>query len=280
MIDYTLIRTATKSSLTFVFGDELYTVSEGHPEYEGISYALTTQQSGATPEAEKANGELLVRLYQTTPTESVGGAMSKLSEHITYDGSQIRYDDEPLHGTIVEHIIGSLILGNRNWEPLVNFLEKLHQNPSHIARRELFDWLNREGLTITDTGDFIGYKGLRQDGRSRMAGRAFVDGTLVEGHIPNTLGSVITMDRADVSDDRLVACGPGLHVGSMRFAEDFSRGQLATLLVSPADVVCIPADSDSHKMRVHSYRVAAVGLIEDHKYLGRNAHVTEASFSL
>lgn len=280
MIDYTMIKTATKSSLTFVFGEELYTVGDEHPEYENIHYVLTTQREGIAPEVERSNGELLVRLAQTTPAESVGGAMSKLSEHITYDGSQIRYDDEPLHGTIVEHIIGSLILGNRNWEPLVNFLEKLHQNPSHIARRELFDWIKREGLTITDAGDFIGYKGLRQDGRSRMAGRAFVDGALVEGHIPNTLGSVITMERADVSDDRLVACGPGLHVGSMRFAEGFSRGQLATLLVSPADVVCIPSSADFHKIRVHSYRVAAVGLIENHVYLGRNAHVTEASFSL
>jgi hypothetical protein len=142
---------------------------------------------------------------------------------------------------------------------LVKFMERLANNPSLRSRKMLFTWTQSRNMVIDDEGYIIGYKGVRSDMLSSHSGTAAVDGVEMTGHIPNAVGTVITMPREAVTDDPHNGCSTGLHVGNFRYAKHFAAITLV-VRVDPADVVSVPKDSSHEKMRVCRYEV--VGLHE------------------
>ena len=60
------------------------------------------------------------------------------------------------------------------------------------------------------------------------------------------------------TDDRRNHCSHGLHVGSLDYASDFSRGKLVVVKVNPKDVVSVPSDCACQKCRVSAYKVVSV----------------------
>lgn len=171
------------------------------------------------------------------------------------------------HGDPVEEVVlaAAIRLTNSNADlaPLGAFLRRLERNPSQASRSQLFGWLKAGGFTLTTDGYIVGYKAVRADGRSAHAGRepvtvAHQDGTVetVSGHVPYPVGATVSMERDLVDDDRDSACSVGLHVGTYRYAETFSDDMLV-VLVDPADVVSVPSDAHSEKMRVCRLVVAA-----------------------
>ena len=58
-------------------------------------------------------------------------------------------------------------------------------------------------------------------------------------------GTLVEIPRGKVSDNRSIRCGPGLHVGTLRFVKEFAANHLlARILVKvavrPENVVCVP----------------------------------------
>src|SRR5690606_6818039 len=132
--------------------------------------------------------------------------------------------------------------------------------PDKRSREQLFTWLQSHEFTITEEGDILGYKGVRlthdENGFTSIStGTAYVDGKMHTGAIPNPIGAVVSMPRAQVQNDPNVACHVGLHVGDWSYASGFAQGAVLEVHVNPRDVVSIPHDSSQRKMRCCKYKV-------------------------
>jgi hypothetical protein len=91
-----------------------------------------------------------------------------------------------------------------------------------------------------------------------------VNNRVYTGHVPNPLGALVTIGRAEVDPDRDTACSAGLHVGTWEYAEMFAgaHGKILTVSVNPRDVVAVPRDHHDQKMRVCAYTVLAVSRVQ------------------
>lgn len=176
------------------------------------------------------------------------------NEAVVVDGV-VTYKGEPLHGAVAAKILRYARDGV-DASRIVKFLDLLALNPSRRSREQLFDWAERANLVIDEDGYVVGYKGVQNDGTSVHAGGAYVNGEWVDGHVPNEVGSVITMERSNVQDDHTVDCSHGLHVGTYEYASSFGA-RLLTVRFSPADVVSVP-NYDTSKLRCCGYEVLAI----------------------
>lgn len=191
----------------------------------------------------------------------VTAELQRLSDRVLIKGDTIYFDGDPMETRLTRHIVDMIRAGDENYTGYVAFLENVQANPSKASRKSLFKFLDKHDLVITEDGQFIGYKGINNDGKSSTAGHEDVtvtlpDGTVEvhQGRIPNPVGAVIEMPRSLVDDNRDVACSVGLHVGNFSFAQSFAQ-KLLTVKVNPRDVVSVPSDSNDQKIRTRRYTV-------------------------
>lgn len=177
-------------------------------------------------------------------------------ERIQYDSDGFRFNSET-----VPVAVGDVILRyereGRDAMNLIKFMDRLSKNPSLRSREMLFTWTQAQNIVIDDEGFIIGYKGVRTDMLSCHAGPAEVDGVAMNGHIPNMVGTVISMPREKVNHDPRTGCSTGLHVGNFDYAKGFGAIVLE-VRVDPADVVSVPKDCAFQKMRCCRYEVVAI----------------------
>ena len=145
------------------------------------------------------------------------------------------------------------------FEPMLNFLNNLNENPSDKAIVELFDFMQHKHLPITDDGNFLAYKAVKED---------FTD--IYTGNLDNNIGSTVSVDRSSVDSNRDQGCGHGLHVGSIDYVtsyggidldnKDDNNGgnQIVVCKVNPRDVVSVPTCSRYQKLRCCQYEVVAI----------------------
>lgn len=193
---------------------------------------------------------------------SVGQKLSRLSERVTVTDSNVLFDGDPLRGELADVIFDSFSvdgLDSDSLKPLVNFLEKAKTNPSVRSIDDLYRWAVRGGLTITPNGDFVAYKGVAVDpggnSKSISRGSATVNGVQHTGQIPNPDGAIVEMPRSEVDPDSSSYCSVGLHVGTYRYAHGFAQGRTLLCQINPRDVVSVPEDCNSQKVRVSRYVV-------------------------
>ena len=167
-----------------------------------------------------------------------------------------------LKNVLVNNVIAQRIMQfaqhSLSIEPLCRFLEKLMKNPSKRAVDELYTFLEHKGIPITDNGNFLAYKGVRNDYYSITAGNIkLIKGTVNdEGRIYNGVGEEIECYRNEVCDDKEIGCADGLHAGNCEYAVDFGRsGKVVIVGIDPQDVVSIPTDCSFSKMRICRYKV-------------------------
>ena len=250
-------------SITIVTDDgDTFTLNENHPNFGKVFRALTSGDFPYSVENEEDEQAWLAEMAGNALV-SAAKVMTRLSERVTYDSENIFFDHDLIDNSLSRHLV-RLIKGNQEYEPLVEFMEKLALNPSRESRRHLFHWLNTNEFTLTSEGDVVGYKAVQAtaDNHSITAGsnKVYVDGVEHTGNIPNPIGAVVEIARAEVDDDRSVGCSYGLHVGTHSYAEWFGgrHGNILTVAVNPRDVVSVPSDSEDRKMRVARYVVLDV----------------------
>lgn len=130
------------------------------------------------------------------------------------------------------------------WRPLARFLEKLMANPSSRAVTELYKFLETENLPLTEDGDFLAYKRVRDDWKDFHT-----------GNILNHIGTFVEEPRNEVDDDPSRGCSRGLHAGALSYVNGFnSGGHLIIVKINPTDVVSIPHE-DVRKLRCCKYFV-------------------------
>ena len=222
----------------------------------------------ASPESHN-NFDELVRLAQAGDEAvydkfDVGRVIAKkftdvVEGRVAVRGGTVYFDDDPVDNAITEAILRFHEAGD-DFAPLVKFMENVYANPQEESREQFYRFVDKHGLTINSDGEVVLYKAVVKDTdgkyKSNHAGEAYVNGEYVKGRIPNAVGDVITMGRSDVAFDPNTACHAGLHAGTYDYARWFlNNGTVMHVLVNPRDVVSVPHDASSQKVRVCRYKV-------------------------
>lgn len=150
--------------------------------------------------------------------------------------------DQPLPEAIKRRVL-RLSAEGKSPNPILRFYERLQRNPSSRSVNQLFPFLEKLNIPITEDGCFLAYKSVRND---------YMDAH--SGTISNKPGTTVKLPRNLVSDDPKEACHFGLHVGAPHYAGTFSD-KLMIAKVDPEHVVCVPYDSSREKMRVCEYKI-------------------------
>ena len=218
-------------NLTLVLNNRTYQVLPDHINYKMILEALPT----ATAD------ELLdiVDVEKAVATFSDGLVEIK--------NGQVTYEGEVVHGSISKRILEFMSKG-LPFQPLVNFLNNLMENPSMQSQKELYDFLEHEHLPITEDGHFLAYKAVRSDYKDKY-----------RGTFDNSVGQVVKMQRAKVDDDRARGCSDGLHAGALNYVAGYgsveSGDRIVIVKINPRDVVSVPSDCNCEKLRTCQYEV-------------------------
>ena len=223
----------TEESVTIFDIDETFTCPSSHPNFLAVIDAIRDGDFDAA--IELANVERAVSKY----VSPIGA--------ITVTDGEIFYKDKPLHNSLTTRIL-SMMSDGFEVTPMLLFLEKLMANPSKTAIDELYLFLEGNSLPITPEGNFLAYKAVRD---------TYMD--IHSGTFSNTLGSVCSVERNQVDDDRQRTCSYGLHFTSLDYAKSFggSSSPIMVLEINPADVVSIPYDYNNQKGRCCKYTVVA-----------------------
>ena len=172
------------------------------------------------------------------------------SLYASYEGIEVKDGNlyvcgDPVHSTLASRVLSFLEAG-LDCVHLFKFILKLNLNPSKRAVDELYTFLEHRALPITDNGNFLAYKAVREDYTDKYTGKFL-----------NTIDSVLEMPRNKVDDDKNVGCSYGFHAGTVEYAKDFMgrEGHLMIVEINPADVVSIPTDCQFQKLRTSKYKV-------------------------
>ena len=217
--------------LTLFLAGRSYQVLPDHTSYKLIMEKLPTG----------TEDELLDLVDIQKAVETYSGGNIKIVNDTVY------YDNEPVHGTIATRILEFMKQG-LPFQPLLNFLENIMQNPSMQSQVECYDFLEHKNLPVTEDGCFLAYKAVRGDFMDKYSGK-----------LSNHVGAVVTMNRAKVDDNRDRGCSAGLHVGALDYVAGYgsieSNDRIVICKINPKDVVSVPKDCSHQKLRTCKYEV-------------------------
>lgn len=195
------------------------------------------------------------------PTITIQGMLDILSEATFLTGAftgkanaEVRdgalwVNDRTVNSTLGNRVL-DIVREGMDVDPWLKFVENVFSNPTPTAQNELYDFLEKHTLPITEDGHFLAYKKVRGD---------YTD--VYTGRFSNRIGSTNEMPREQVDHDRTRTCSQGFHFCSREYLKSFGGERVVILKINPADVVSIPNDYDFAKGRCWRYEV--VGEIEE-----------------
>lgn len=223
----TWIRTGNKLTVILPSGQPK-TVVEGEGAYETVLEAIKSRNWDVIPDL----------LDPKTAIYNFSDGLFEVVDNI------VHVEGKPVPEGLSKKIIGFAKEG-LPYKPLLNFWNKLKNNPSHRNVQSLFEFLDRNEYPITEDGDIIAYKGVNEDWTDCHTGT-----------ILNTIGKTLSMPRNEVNDNPNLACQSGFHVANFSFAWSYgSRGHMIMVSVNPEHVVSMPNAYEFTKMRVCEYTV-------------------------
>lgn len=218
----------SESFITVVDKDgQVYTAASSHPNFAKAHELLQVGDAAG-----------VVALLSTEK------ALAMYSKgNIKIMGYKLTYRDIVFDSTLANRIIEEMH-NNRPFEHLINFFEKLMLNPSRDAVYQLYGFLEHNDIEICDDGDFFAWKRVN-DGYKDFRTNTF----------DNSPGTVVTMPRNMVCEDKNKTCAPGLHAAAASYIPCYAGGQgrILKMKINPRDVVAIPEDYNNAKMRVCQY---------------------------
>lgn len=237
------------SNITVLIGGKLFSCRDDHPSWDDIV---------AGAEAKDPDIEALFK-----PGDTISKKFAELTDRISVHNGEILWDGDPVHNTLTQKILDLMDERVEDWRVFVAFMEKLYTNPQRESQEQAFDFLMSHHFTVTADGNFLAYKGVDYaNGQylSRQSGTAIVNDNEITGQIPNPVGAVVRMPRAQVKHDPYTACHDGLHVATFGFARSFAGadmdGKVLEVEINPRDIVSVPYFGD--KLRVCRYKVLGI----------------------
>ena len=188
----------TDQSITILTDMEPLTIRQGQPNFATVAKLI-----------HEGNMDEAIDILLTPIADHI----ARVSEgNITVENGEVMFRGNEIHHVVADKILKMLENDSKDYLPLVRFVDKLFQNPSQRARNELYDFLSYRALPITESGNVLGYKGVREDHFScsgNLSTRVIsghVDG---QGRIRNQVGDYLEVERSDVDDNREVGCSSG-----------------------------------------------------------------------
>lgn len=226
-----------------------------------IAWAVTDQNvtvayDGQTHIVKRTDklGEQLIAALKANDMDAIPNLVSaaKRIESFSKGNFVVKNGEILINGVPAPTVLGNKIVRFSEeglpYQPLVKFAAALQANPSFRAVNELFQFLEKNDHPITENGNFIAYKKVRDN---------FMD--VHSGTFDNSVGNTVEMPRNQVNEDATQTCSYGLHVANYDYASKFyAGGVMLEVEVNPADVVAVPVDYDQAKMRVCKYKVLGV----------------------
>jgi hypothetical protein len=188
--------------------------------------------------------------------------------YVSCAGGSLTWDGIPMPEMFTDRIL-DMIQEGFPFEPMLNFLDKLSQNPDDQSIVELFDFMDNKHMPITNDGCFLAYKAVDSNFRD-----------LWSHSFDNSVGSTCEVPRDKVDSNRDRGCSNGLHVGAINYAASYGGidlddptdgdfpnsggdggNNIVICKVSPKDVVSVPTCSRYQKLRCCKYEV--VSLFQD-----------------
>ncbi len=172
--------------------------------------------------------------------------------HFEYREGQLWFRGQPVPAGLNNRIVAAMQKGS-NYLHYLRFYQRLQFNPSEGSVEQLFRFMDQNGLAIGKDGCILAYKVVRKDYWDCHTGRT-------HRYLP---GAKVEMDRDKVVEDPTRACASGLHVGALSYfgggwyGLENTETQGLIVKVDPADVVSVPYDYNSAKVRC--CRVYVVG---------------------
>ncbi len=168
----------------------------------------------------------------------------------------VSYAGNPVNNAVVGKIL-EFYKNGFPYEPLCRFLDKLMSNPSKWSTEQLYNYLERYKLPITDEGNFLGYKAVTSDFKDKYTKT-----------IDNSVGANPKMPRNQCEENHTIGCASSFHLGNIDYVKSFGSGDDNVILVevNPKDVVSCPIECEYQKLRVCEYKVIShVGKVGDMK---------------
>ena len=221
----------TDNSLTIVVDGKALTMESSNPSFNEAKKLLSQEKYDELPD-----------LFD------IPKAVERFAEgNIKVSDGEVSYKGEVIHNHVVGRILDFMREG-LPYKPLVRFVEKLMANPSRRAVNELYAFLEHKQMPLTPDGNFLAYKGVRDDFSDWHSGK-----------FGNKVGDVNEMPRNQVCDDANRGCSSGFHAGSLDYARSYGNGgHLMVVEIDPSDVVSVPNDSDFQKLRMSKYKVVSL----------------------
>jgi hypothetical protein len=233
--------------ISLVLRGKHYSVTDDHRNYAKISQLMRSPEN-ETDEQEEVRCAELEHLVSETRVNLLNKTLDKfgISDVEVRDG-QVLVKGRVIHNSLTDRIV-QLYERNLPYEGFVRFAANLSENPSIESAKALFDFLDKGKFPLTNDGCFLGYKGLRKDFYDKHSGTVL-----------QKVGTVVSMPREQVDDNRSNTCGAGLHVGTLSYARGWagSDGIVVLLKVNPRDAVSVP-NHDAEKLRTCQYEVVSV----------------------
>ena len=161
MTDFTLVKDSQGSSLLITLNNgEVLAVPGTHVRFSDVvDYLLETEDD--------LNEDYIRDL--TDIVGQAGTALTSLSDRVKVSGNTLLYDGDPIDSSLSRHILRLVSEGDAvGWKSLVNFLEKVQQNPVEHSRENLYSWIADRDFTLLPNGDLILYKGVSVDDEGRF----------------------------------------------------------------------------------------------------------------
>ena len=165
--------------------------------------------------------------------------------YVSIEGNKVFWKGTPFHNALSTRMV-EMYQDGFPIDPMVRFMENLMQNPSKRSVDQVYGFLEKNKLPITEDGYFLAYKKVRED---------YLD--IHSGTISNKIGETVEMDRNQVDDNPDSHCSTGLHFCSESYLDHFGRSNQPVMIlkINPADVVSIPTDYNGAKGRCAKYTV-------------------------
>jgi len=214
--------------LSVVVAGKPFPLNASHPTFPAMKRAIERQQWDRIPK--------LVSLAEKLASTRNGS--------VTVKNGNIYYHGRAIDTSLTRRIL-QMVKEKKNVGAMLKFMDNLYQNPSQETINELYDFLSRYKLPITDDGCFMAYKNVNAnyfDNRSNS--------------FDNNVGNVLVMARKDVDANRRLDCSAGFHFCSLAYLSGFGSDgdHIMGIKVNPKDVVSIP-EMDCGKGRTWRYEV-------------------------
>lgn len=133
-----------------------------------------------------------------------------------------------------------------------NFWTLMSLNPDERCRKNLFWFLNKNGLVISRCGFFVAYRNADFKGVDENGVEVYTDAHTHKMSI--RIGEVVTMPREECDPVQENTCSRGLHLGAQWWLQrNYFGNQGLVCLCNPADVVAVPPLDEYGKLRTCAY---------------------------